>query len=280
MPLWYSKPRFSTGSTVTVRSGTAAARPRRQVEPVERRPGRGRDARRGDQLGQQASRLARQSGDRRRILVVERGAQRRFALAAKAISLDNRRNEGRQGQIDRQMRHPDRLQGLARDRDRLDIGGRPLGADQLGAGLADLALGPHLRAFDPQYLAGIAEPQRPRHVRHPSGGDAGDLRRHVGAHPDHPVRDRVHQPEGVACRRGAGARQQRFLELDERRLDLLIAMRGQDAHQPPSHLGLDLRIGRQQIVEPGGQQGRVRGVIHGASRRVPKSFGHCVARPL
>ena len=44
------------------------------------------------------------------------------------------------------MRHADRGQRLAGHRDRLDIGGRPGGADQLGADLPDLALGPHLRS--------------------------------------------------------------------------------------------------------------------------------------
>jgi hypothetical protein len=56
------------------------------------------------------------------------------------------------------VRHPDRLQCLGRDGDRLDIGGRPLGANQFRASLSDLPLRPHLRPFDPQDLAGIAEP--------------------------------------------------------------------------------------------------------------------------
>ena len=176
------------------------------------------------------------------------------------------------------MRHPDRLQGLGGDGNRLDVRRRPLGADQLRSGLADLPFRPHLRTFNPENLTGITEPERPRHVRHPAGGDARDLRRHIGADSDHAVRNRVHQTEGVARCRGPGARQQRLLELDERRLDPLIAVRSEDAHQPRGRLGLDLRIGRQQIVEPGGQQGRMRGVIHG--EWVIRRNWFCNLRPL
>ena len=39
---------------------------------------------------------------------------------------------------------PIAVERLAGHRDRLDIGGRPSRADQLGADLADLALGPDL----------------------------------------------------------------------------------------------------------------------------------------
>ena len=40
-----------------------------------------------------------------------------------AVGLGHRRNQGRQGDVDRQMRHAERGQRLAGDRDRLDIGG-------------------------------------------------------------------------------------------------------------------------------------------------------------
>ena len=100
-------------------------------------------------------------------------------------------------------------------------------------------------------------------MRQPGCGNAGDLGRHIGAHPDHAMRDRVHDPEGVAGHRRAGARQQGLLELDERRLHPLVAVRGKHSGQPRGDLGLDLRLGRQQIVEAGRQQRRVEDVIHG-----------------
>ena len=159
---------------------------------------------------------------------------------------------------------------FAGDRDRLDIGGRSRGADQLGADLAELALGPDLRAFDPQHLAGIAEPQRPRRVAKPGGGDARDLRGHVGAHADHAVRDRVHHAEGRCRHRRAGAREQGLLELDERRLDPLIAMRGQHRHQLRTTLRLGFGLGRQQVVHAGRQQGRVRRVVHRVELEPPR----------
>ena len=276
MPVWYSKPRFSTGSTVTLSPGIAARepvehraepvalgpRPLRQIEPVEGGARRAGGAGRGDEARQQPSRLAGEAGDRRRVLAVERGAQTRRPLAGDAKGFGDRRHQGRQGEVDREIGHPDFGERLARHRDHLDIGFRPAGPDQLGAGLPGLPLGPHLRPFDPEHLAGIAEAQRPRPVRQPGRGDPGDLRGHVGAHPDHAVRDRVHRAKGVARHRGAGSRQQRLLEFDERRLHPLVAVRRQHPHQPPRHRGLDLGLGRQQIVEPGRQQRGVRRVIH------------------
>ena len=238
------------------------ARSRRQLETIERRQGRRPPARppRANSPKQLAG-LARHRGDRRRVLVVERGAQRRRALAGDAVGLGDRRHQGRQGDVDRQIRHADRGQRLAGDRDRLDIGGRSRRADQLGADLAELALGPDLGAFDPQHLAGIAEAQRPRRVAEPGRGDARDLRRHVGAHADHAVRGRVHHAKGGGRHRRAGAGEQRLLEFDERRLDPLVAMRGQRRHQLRHDLRLDLRLGRQQIVHAGRQQSRVRSVV-------------------
>ena len=148
-----------------------------------------------------ASRLARlacQTGDRGDVLAIERGTQRRRALAGDAIGLGDRRHQRRQRDVHRQMRHPDRGQGLASDRDGLDVGRRAAGADQFGPDLPELALGPHLRGPDAQHLAGVTEAQWPGPVRQTGGGDPGDLRRHVGAHRHHSVRNRIHRAEGVA----------------------------------------------------------------------------------
>ena len=276
MPVWYSKPRFSTGSTVTLSPGAAAAspsstapsrrrsapRPFRQIEAIEGGAGRGGRAGRGEQPPQQRPGLARGRGDRRGVLVVERCAQGGRARAVDAVGLGDRRHQGRQGEVDGQTGHAERCERLAGHRDRLDIGLRARRADQLGADLADLALRPDLGAFDPQHLARIAQPQRPRRVAEPGRGDAGDLRRHVGAHPDHAVRDRVHQAEGGRRHRRPGAREQCLLEFDERRLDPLIAMRRQARHQPRHDGGLEFRLGRQQIVHAGRQQRRMSCLAH------------------
>ena len=109
------------------------ARPRGQIEPVERDPGWFGETGGRDQGGKQFARLAGQTGDRGNILAIERGAQRGPALAGNAVSLGNRRHQGRQCDVHRQMRHADFGQGLAGHRDRLDIGRRTGGADQLGA---------------------------------------------------------------------------------------------------------------------------------------------------
>ena len=51
-----------------------------------------------------------------------------------------------------------------------------------------------------------------------------------------------------------GGRQQALLELDQRRLDPLIAVAGEDGHQPLHHRRLMGGFGRQHIVQSGGQQ--------------------------
>ena len=249
-----------------------------EIEPVERDPGWFSETGGRDQGGEQFARLAGQTGDRGNILVIERGPQRGPALAGNSESLRNRRHQGGQGDVHRQMRHADVGQGLAGHRDRLDVGRRTGGANQFRAHLPDLALGPHLRRPDTQYLPGVAQAQRPRPMRQPGRGDTRDLRRHIGAQRDHAVRDRVHCAERVARHRAAGPRQQRLLELDERRLDALVAVRCEHADQPPGDRGLDLGLGRQQVVQSGRQQRRVRCVIH--CRRtacgVTGSLRHCV----
>ena len=145
-----------------------------------------------------ACRGARRAGDRRRVLAVERRDQR-AAVSARARGRargDHGRHQGRQGEVERQPATPSAASASAASSDHLGIGRRAGGADQLGADLAELALGPELGALDAQHLAGIGQAQRPRRAQ-AGGGDARDLRRHVGAQPHHALRDRVHQPEAV-----------------------------------------------------------------------------------
>ncbi len=196
--------------------------------------------------------------------MVEGGAQRSRALPAHLVGLGDRRHQRRKSDVHREVGHAERGECRPGNRDNLDIGSRPRRADQFGADLTDLPLGPDLRAPDPQHLAGIAEPQRSWRSAEPSGGDARNLRCHVGAHTDHAVRDGIHHAEGRHCHRRPGAREQRLLELDERRLDPLVAMRGQCRHQLRHNPRFDFGLGRQQIVHAGRQQGGVRCLAHNA----------------
>ena len=100
----------------------------------------------------------------------------------------------------------------------------------------------------------------------PRGGDPRHLRRGVGAQTHHALAVRVHQPERLLGHRGAGAGQQAVLEFQQRRLDALVAVRGEHIHQRLDRRGLGLGIGRQQVAQAGGQQGPIVGrvVAHAA----------------
>ena len=208
------------------------ARPLRQVEAVK---GRERCLRRAggrDEADQQFPGFAADRGDSGGVLVIECGAQGRCASAVDAVTLDDRRHQGRHRDVDREVRHADRGERLAGNRDDLDIGGGADGADQFGADFADLPLGPDFRSRHPQHLARITQPQRPRCGAKPGRRDARDLRRHIGANADHPMRHRVHQPESRRRHRRAGAGEQRLFEFDEWRLDPAIPVRGERGDQP------------------------------------------------
>ena len=85
-------------------------------------------------------------------------------------------------------------------------------------------------------------------------GDARHLHGHVGPHAHHALRDRIHQPEGLRAQRGAGPAQQRFLELDQRRLDALVTEGGEALDGDADRAGLARRVGRQQVGQPGRQE--------------------------
>ncbi len=90
--------------------------------------------------------------------MIEGGTQRGGALAGDIVCFGNRRHQCRQCDVDREVRHAERSKRLAGHGYGFDIGGRAFRADQLAADLADLPLGPDLGTFDPQHLAGVAEP--------------------------------------------------------------------------------------------------------------------------
>ena len=88
-------------------------------------------------------------------------------------------------------------------------------------------------------------------------GNARDLHRHVRSHTHHALRDRIHEAEGLRRQRRAWSAQQRFLELDQRRLDPLVAEDGKALYGNADRAGLARRVGRQQVGQPGRQQAAV-----------------------
>ena len=235
---------------------------------VEHRLG---NARGPQQAHQQVRHLAAGPLDRRRILAVERVAERAGAFGVEARLGNERGDQGGRVEIDRKAPlDPERAERIGRQQDDLGIaGGAGADADELEAHLAELALGPELAAPHPQDFAGIAEAERPRAPRKPRGRDARDLRREVAAHGHHAVRRRVHQAERLIGEPGACAAQHAVLELHERRLDPLVAVRPEARQQGFGERGLGARLGRQQVAQTGGQQGRCLGFRHGGDTLQP-----------
>jgi hypothetical protein len=66
----------------------------------------------------------------------------------------------------------------------------------------------------------------------------------------------------VARHRRAAAGQQRILELDQRRLDPDIALRGERSHQALDGRGLEAGLRGKQVGEAGRQQGASGEVVH------------------
>ena len=174
---------------------------------------------------------------------------------------------------------PDRRQRLRADQHDLGIGGGIVAADQLDAGLGDLPVRRKLAAAHAQALPGIGQPQRPRRMRQARGGDARHLRRGVGAQAHHALAFRVHQPERLLGHRRAGAGQQAVLELQQRRLHPLIAVRGEHLHERLDRRRLGLGIGRQQVAQPGRQQRAVVGDDRRSLRSPAISYRHGRTRP-
>ena len=89
------------------------------------------------------------------------------------------------------------------------------------------------------------------------------------AHGHHAVRRRVHQAERLIGEPGACAAQHAVLELHERRLDPLVAVGPEARQQGFGERGLGTRLGRQQVAQTGGQQGRCLGFRHGGDTLQP-----------
>ena len=184
------------------------------------------------------------------------------SLGIEFEAADQRCDQGRQVQIDGEMLDARFAQCLGRDQDHLGIGFGAGRADQLGADLAELTLGSELRALHLQHLPPIGEAQGARRAREAGGGDARNLWGHVGAHRQHPVRNRVHETKGLSRHVGAGAGKQTLLEFHQRRLDALVAMGGEGREQPLHHRRFECRVGGQDIAQSRRQQGFIGVGLH------------------
>ena len=176
---------IGSGCSEPVEHGTEprplGARAGRQIEAIEGSEGGRGGTGGGKQWLEQLPRLPGDSGNRGSVLVVERRTQCGGPLAADIVCLGNRRHQCRQCDVDGEVRHAQRSKRLSGDCDRLDVGARLLGTNQLAAHLADLPLGPDFRASNPQHLSGVAEPQWARGVAESGCGDPRNLRGHIGA---------------------------------------------------------------------------------------------------
>ncbi len=76
----------------------------------------------------------------------------------------------------------------------------------------------------------------------------------------------VHEPEGLLGDGGARAGEQAVLELEQRRLDALIAVAREHLHHGLDRGGLGLRLRGQQVAQAGGQQRGVEGQVVGHAR--------------
>ena len=203
----------------------------------------------------------------RHVLAVQRAQQHLARRAGEARLLQQRRREPRQGQVEAHAGQAECGQRLRPDQHHLGIRGQAVAADQLDPGLRNLPVRRDLAALHAQALPGVAQPQRARGGAQPGGRDTGNLRRDVGAEPHHAMGVRIHHAEDLVRRGPAQFGEQTVLELHQRRLDPLVAMRGERGHHTLDGGGLRLRIRRQHVPQTSGQQGRVRG-------RIDQGLGH------
>ena len=114
----------------------------------------------------------------------------------------DRGDQGRQVEIDGQLRHADRGKRVDGEEDRFGVSLGGIDADQLGADLRELPLGLQRRDAHADHVAAIGEAQGPWLMLEAGDGDTRDLDGHVRPHPHHALRNGIHQPEGLAGDRG------------------------------------------------------------------------------
>ena len=232
-----------------------------QVRGIERGEGTIGRAGRQQQIGQHRCQGAAMAGNRGGILAVQRAGQRCARRTGHAGFVQQRRDQHRQGQVEAGAGEIQCRQRLGADQHDLGIGVGAVDPDQFDAGLGDLAVGRQLAAAHAQALPGIGQPQRARRHAEPRGGDAGNLRRGVGAHAHHALAVGVHQAEGLVRHGSAGTRQQAVLEFQQRRLDALVTVGGEHRHDRFDRGSLGFGFRRQQVAQAGGEEGRIGGVV-------------------
>ena len=174
MPVWYSKPRFSTGSTVTLSPG-----PRHRARRAPRRAGRARSApvpgrssrssaARVAAAGPAAPSAREEHSPPRRPEVYPRPRPSDRARPAKRPPAHRRcqrpprcRHQGGQGDVDREMGHADFGEASPATAITSTSAAGPAAPMSPRPPVRSGARGAS-RPFDPQYLAGIAQAQRPR----------------------------------------------------------------------------------------------------------------------
>ncbi len=125
---------------------------------------------------------------------------------------------------------------------------RPFGTDEFAADLTELTLGALLATLCAQHVIGVRKTQRPWRAGQPRRRNPCNLRRDVGTHAQHPVRNRVHQAEGFMRERSAGTgREKTVLEFGQRRLDALIAKGCEMLHKDGDGPRFLPGFGRQKV---------------------------------
>jgi hypothetical protein len=160
----------------------------------------------------------------------------------------------RQGKIDADTAHARGLQRLDGHRQDLADGGDAVAADQLRAGLAQLAFGPELGGAQLQDRAAISQPERTRAVAHSGGGDAADLRGDVRAQRQRALGNRIDEPHQLLRAGGLEPRHQLFLELGQRRADPFVAVRADGDDHPVHQARRCFGVRRQPVAQSFGEE--------------------------
>src|SRR5262249_1237591 len=200
------------------------------------------------------------------VLAGERGPELSFAGSVGLDLLHQAAEEIGMADVELEATEAERAQALHGHGQDLDLGLRLVEADQLHAGLVELAAVGELRLVVAEDVGHVGQPQRLRLVAQAGGHDARDLGRDVGAQHEHAARFAVHEGEGVALHGLVGGDGQHVEELERRRDDLAIAPAAEDVEQARLHVTLarDLvgkvdprtlgKLGEERLHPPGSAQ--------------------------
>ena len=125
-------------------------------------------------------------------------------------------------------------------------------AIELGADLHDFARLRDAGRERAQHAAGVAQSRQAGFVQQ-MGVDARDLRRDVGAHAEQAAGQRIDDLERLQFEVAAGAGQQRFEVLDQRRLHEPVAVRAEVIEQRAAQRLDALGLAREDVLDMLGQ---------------------------